>query len=173
MAKKDPTKELYEVEVLKDESRVDTKHIGMTEFDKKRITVPGFGNVLSKVYRKCRSKYDEYKTVAESLKDYILYHEVNVEALHEPKSEWEHSVLEKEYLEGLRESGHYLPYLIGLTVHKMRLKHGDKTVFSKKIKSYIKDRVEKYRESVDGLEEPLSVILGLKQVPIEYAFAEV
>ena len=176
MKAEDRIKELYgfDLSELPDESAVDSAgHIGMTDFGKKRIVIPGFGRVLSNVFSKYNSKFREYSAIAKGLKDYILGHEVNVEVAGRPRGEAEHSMKERNYLEYLREEGYTLPYLIGLTLHRMRLNRGDRTGFSKNISSYIGNWSARYDRFVDGLEEPLGVLLGLRKIPREYAFEKV
>ena len=161
-----PTKELYEIEVLEDRSSVDRKgHLGMTDFGRKKIVIPGFGDVLK--------RYPKLAPIADLVRSYILGHEIEVEAAYgRPMSEKTHSMREKEYLEGLRERGEIGPYAAGVAMHKLRREHGDRTKFSTYIKDYVDWGKERFSEYVKPLEEQIAMLLGIKKPETEYAFAK-
>lgn len=154
----------FRIEELKDRSTVDSKgHLGMTDFGKKRILIPGFGDVLR--------EYPKLGQIADLVQKYILGHEIEVEAYGRPRGEKDHSMKEMQYLEGLRERGEMPEYMAGIAMHSLRMKYGDRTGFSTYIKDYVEKGKKRFAEYVKPLEDQIAVLLGIKKPKMEYAFA--
>lgn len=156
----------FRIEELKKKSRVDSKgHLGMTDSGRKKILIPGFGDILR--------KYPKLGPIADLVKKYILGHEVEVEAYGRPRSERDHSMKEMQYLEGLKKRGEIAPYAAGLAMHDLRMKYGDRTKFSTYIKDYVEKGKERFAEYVKPLEDQIAMLLGIKKPKMKYAFAKV
>ena len=129
-------------------NHVSSKNIAETRFrsnGRHEIKVPNFRNLSWRFWEK-------YGGIINALRHYILGHEVEVEAMREPRNEAEHTAFELDYLETLRENGEMLPYLTGLATHKLRLKYGDRTGFSSRIVNYVNQKVRKYAEKIEAIE---------------------
>jgi len=155
----------FRIEELKDRSTVDSNgHLGMTDFRKKKILIPGFGDVLK--------RYPKLGPIADWVKSYILGHEIEVEAYGRPRGEKDHSKREMQYLEGLRERGEIAQHATGLAIHRLRIKYGDRTGFSTYIKDYVEKGKEMFAEYVKPLEDQIAMLLGIKKPKMEYAFTK-
>jgi hypothetical protein len=163
----------FGIEELPEKSAVDGRgNLGMTDFEKKMIVVPGFGGSLRKLARYGDGVLRKYAEVAQAVQDYVLGHELQVEVLGRPQDEMQHSRMEQRYLESLRSQGDTMTYLTGLALHRKRLKYGDSTRFSKNIAGYVRKwtGTGAYSAAVGEIGEAIGVLLG-RDKPVQGRYA--
>lgn len=101
-------------------------NLGVTRFDRKEI------------YRAMM--------LPKAVGDYVLGHEAFVEAHGHPNGAENHAILEKEYLENLKNDGYMNEYLAGVAMHYIRNKAGNTAPF-RWIRKYVDNAVDKYKDS--------------------------
>jgi len=109
------TRELYHPELGVrireiDDNKVRPNVLGLVEFDKGRITVPTFRNIINTVKNYVRQKYIE---AAEGLKNYILMHEIK-EYYEKPGKPEEHARMEADLLYRTWDPFGIITHYIGL-----------------------------------------------------------
>jgi len=97
--------------------------------------------------------------VIDILRKYVLGHEIEVEAGMQPRNERQHVICEVDYLESLRENGRMPQYLVGLAMHNLRRKYGDRTGFSTRVFDYLEDSFKWYAKKIDAIEPVLEKAL--------------
>jgi hypothetical protein len=161
--------DLYEIVEVDGNSVSDTA-IAETDFGERTIIIPKF-NLPYTFWEKFEYATDFARNVITSFRDkYLFRHEAEVEAEKEPINEDEHADFELDMLRdmekeamtseyGLDGDG-WLGYLTGLTAHKLRYKNGDKTGFTKKIWGYVRDRIDRYADSIKLIEPVIDEALS-------------
>ena len=137
------------------------RHLAWTDYGQDfgscRIKVPDFNHVIERADKKARHVYAKLR---DGLLDYIIGHELYVEAAHMPQSEADHGRWEADYLRSIE--GTYA-HAIGLALHKLRLEHGsreERSFTEETSKHYdFDDSFKRYGEYLDRMARMLGDVL--------------
>jgi len=147
-----------------DSNRVSEDALAETDFSERLIRKPTFRKAKEALMKKYSHVSGFVGNIVDNISEYLLGHEFREAENGRPLEGLEHSLVEKDYLETLREEGRWMAYFAGIAMHKLRLDNGDNTGFSGRIAGYINSKIRKHAEELRFIEPVVEEALSPEYV---------